>query len=152
MDNKNNVFETLGHSEGSEKEQDPIDLKLVRTGGEGGPLYYLSYGIDGKDVEQKNDGYLDMEKAIEYANKNGGKTMTVEKGHICRDLEKIKPGGFAVMGIIVTAVIAVVIAAVLEQDNTESCQPPEGQHRIRTTVKQEVFLQFIECPVHSFVG
>ena len=45
--------------------------------------------------------------------------MTVEKGHICRDLEKIKPGGFAVMGIIVTAVIAVVIAAVLEQDNTE---------------------------------
>ncbi|KKQ21444.1 MAG: hypothetical protein US45_C0054G0003 [Candidatus Nomurabacteria bacterium GW2011_GWA1_37_20] len=67
MDNKNNVFETLGHSEGSEKEQDPIDLKLVRTGGEGGPLYYLSYGIDGKDVEQKNDGYLDMEKAIEYA-------------------------------------------------------------------------------------
>ncbi len=45
--------------------------------------------------------------------------MTDKKGHILRDLEKVKPGGVTVIGIIVTAVIAVFIAAMLEQDNTE---------------------------------
>ncbi len=45
--------------------------------------------------------------------------MTDEKGHIRRDIEKIKPGGVTVIVIIVTAVIAVFIAAMLEQDNTE---------------------------------
>lgn len=40
--------------------------------------------------------------------------MTDKKGHIRRDLEKVKPGGFAVIGIIVTTMIAVVIASVLE--------------------------------------
>ncbi len=45
--------------------------------------------------------------------------MTDEKGHILRDLENVKPGGVTVIGIIVTAVIAVFIAAMLEQDNTE---------------------------------
>ncbi len=45
--------------------------------------------------------------------------MTDEKSHIRRDLEKIKPGGLTVMGIIVTAMIAVLIAAMLEQDKTE---------------------------------
>ncbi len=45
--------------------------------------------------------------------------MTDEKGHIRRDLEKIKPGGVMVIGIIVTAMIAVFIAAVLERDETE---------------------------------
>ena len=45
--------------------------------------------------------------------------MTDEKGHIRRDLEKINPGGLTVMGIIIMAVIAVVIAVVLEQDETE---------------------------------
>jgi hypothetical protein len=45
--------------------------------------------------------------------------MTDEKGHIRRDLEKVKPGGVTVIGIIVTAVIAVFIAAMLEQDKTE---------------------------------
>jgi len=45
--------------------------------------------------------------------------MTDEKSHILRDLEKVKPGGVTVIGIIVTVVIAVFIAAMLEQDNTE---------------------------------
>ncbi len=45
--------------------------------------------------------------------------MTDGKGHIRRDIEKIKPGGLTVIGIIVTAVIAVFIAAMLEQDKTE---------------------------------
>ncbi len=45
--------------------------------------------------------------------------MTDEKGHIRRDLEKIKPGGLTVTGIIVTAMIAVLIAAMLEQNITE---------------------------------
>ena len=45
--------------------------------------------------------------------------MTDEKGHIRRDLEKINPGGVTVIGIIVTAVIAVFIAAMLERDETE---------------------------------
>jgi hypothetical protein len=45
--------------------------------------------------------------------------MTDEKGHIHRDIEKITPGGFTVMGIIVTAMIAVFIATMLEQNNTE---------------------------------
>ena len=45
--------------------------------------------------------------------------MTDEKGHIRRDLENIKPGGLTAMGIIIMAVIAVVIAVVLEQDETE---------------------------------
>ncbi len=45
--------------------------------------------------------------------------MTDKKGHIRRDLEKINLGGVTVIGIIVTAVIAVFIAAMLKQDNTE---------------------------------
>ncbi|KKM07369.1 hypothetical protein LCGC14_1734590 [marine sediment metagenome] len=45
--------------------------------------------------------------------------MTDEKGHIRRDLENIKLGGVTVVGIIIMAVIAVVIAVVLEQDETE---------------------------------
>ncbi len=45
--------------------------------------------------------------------------MTDEKGHIRRDLEKINPGGLTAMGIIILAVIAVVIAVVLEQDEPE---------------------------------
>jgi hypothetical protein len=42
--------------------------------------------------------------------------MTDEKGHIRRDLEKINPGGVTVIGIIIMAVIAVVIAAMLVRD------------------------------------
>ncbi len=34
--------------------------------------------------------------------------MTDEKGHIRRDLENVKPGGVIAMGIIITAMIAVV--------------------------------------------
>ena len=45
--------------------------------------------------------------------------MKNEKGHIRRDLENIKPGGVMVVGIIIMAVIAVVIAVVLEQDDTK---------------------------------
>ncbi len=45
--------------------------------------------------------------------------MTDKKGHIRRDIENIKPGGTMVVGIIVTAMIAVVIAVVLERDETE---------------------------------
>ena len=45
--------------------------------------------------------------------------MTDKKGHIRRDLENIKPGGAMVIGIIIMAVIAVVIAVVLERDETE---------------------------------
>ena len=39
--------------------------------------------------------------------------MTDKKGHILRDLEKVKSGVVTVRGIIVTAVIAVFIAAML---------------------------------------
>ena len=45
--------------------------------------------------------------------------MTDKKGRIRRDLENIKLGGFMAIGIIVTAMIAVVIAVVLEQDVTK---------------------------------
>ncbi len=45
--------------------------------------------------------------------------MTDEMGHIRRDIENIKLGGVTVVGIIIMAVIAVVIAVVLEQDETE---------------------------------
>ena len=45
--------------------------------------------------------------------------MTDEKGHIRRDIENIKPGGLTAIGIIIMAVIAVVIAVVLERDETE---------------------------------
>ncbi len=45
--------------------------------------------------------------------------MTDEKGNIRRDIENLKPGGLMVMGIIVTAMIAVFIAAVVEQDSTK---------------------------------
>ncbi|MBS1258859.1 MAG: hypothetical protein MAG551_01923 [Candidatus Scalindua arabica] len=45
--------------------------------------------------------------------------MTDKKGRIRRDLEKINRGGVMVLGIIVTAMIAVVIAVVLERDETE---------------------------------
>ncbi len=45
--------------------------------------------------------------------------MTDEKGRIRRDLEKINRGGIMALGIIIIAMIAVVIAAMLEQDDTE---------------------------------
>jgi len=45
--------------------------------------------------------------------------MTDERGHIRRDIEKLKNGRLTVMVIIVTAMIAVLIAAMLEQDKTE---------------------------------
>jgi hypothetical protein len=45
--------------------------------------------------------------------------MTDKKGRIRRDLEKINRGGVMVVGIIIIAMIAVVIAAMLEQDDTE---------------------------------
>ena len=45
--------------------------------------------------------------------------MTDEKGRIRRDLENIKPRGVVALGIIIMAMIAVVIAVVLEQDSTE---------------------------------
>ena len=51
--------------------------------------------------------------------KDRGTIMTDEKGHIRRDIENIKPGGLMAMGIIIMAVIAVVIAVVLEQDETK---------------------------------
>ena len=51
--------------------------------------------------------------------------MTNEKGHVRRDLKKIKPGEFAIMGIVVTAMIAVVIAIVLEQNKTGAEIDPE---------------------------
>jgi hypothetical protein len=51
--------------------------------------------------------------------------MTDEKGHIHRDTEKMRPGGVAIMGIIITAMIAVVIAAVLEYMNTETEIDPQ---------------------------
>ncbi len=46
--------------------------------------------------------------------------MTKEKGYIQRDLKKIRPGGYTVMGIIFTAFLAIIIAAVLERINAES--------------------------------
>jgi hypothetical protein len=51
--------------------------------------------------------------------------MTDEKGHIHRDPEKMRLGGVAIMGIIITAMIAVVIAAVLEYMNTETEIDPQ---------------------------
>ncbi len=45
--------------------------------------------------------------------------MTDEKGHIRRDIEKIKPGELTVLGAIVTAMIAVLIAIVSEQNKAE---------------------------------
>ena len=45
--------------------------------------------------------------------------MTDEKGRIRRDLENIKPGGIMALGIIIIAMIAVVIAAMLEQDDAK---------------------------------
>lgn len=51
--------------------------------------------------------------------------MTDEKGHIQRDTEKIKPGTFAILGIIITAMIGVVIAAVIEHINTDTEIDPQ---------------------------
>src|SRR3989338_3404366 len=51
--------------------------------------------------------------------------MTDKKRHIRLDLEKVKPGGFAVIGIIVTTMIAVVIASVLEHIKTGTEIDPE---------------------------
>ncbi len=38
--------------------------------------------------------------------------MTNEKGHIRRDIEKLKPGEFTILGIVIMAVIAVFIAVI----------------------------------------
>ncbi len=46
--------------------------------------------------------------------------MKYEKGHIRRDIGKLKPGELTVIGIIVTAMIAVVIAVVMEHIKTET--------------------------------
>ena len=51
--------------------------------------------------------------------------MTDEKGHISRDLQKIRPGEYMVMVIIVISTIAIVIAAVLEHINTETEIDPQ---------------------------
>jgi hypothetical protein len=51
--------------------------------------------------------------------------MTNEKGHVHRDSGKVKPGEFVIMGIIVTAMIAVVIAIVLEQNKAGAEIDPE---------------------------
>ena len=51
--------------------------------------------------------------------------MTDENGHIRRDREKMRPGGVAITGIIITAMIAVVFAAVLEYMNTETEIDPQ---------------------------
>ena len=51
--------------------------------------------------------------------------MTDEKEHINREAEKIRPGGIAVIGIIVAAMILVVIAAVFEYMNTETEIDPQ---------------------------
>ena len=45
--------------------------------------------------------------------------MTNEKGHIRRDIEKMSPGELTVLGAIVTAMIAVLIAIVSEQNKSE---------------------------------
>ncbi len=46
--------------------------------------------------------------------------MANEKGNTHRGSEKIRPGAVTIMGMIVTAMIAVVVAAVLEYMDTES--------------------------------
>lgn len=51
--------------------------------------------------------------------------MTDEKGHIRRDMEKIRFGVVLVMGTIVTAIIAIVAAAVLEYMNSETRINPQ---------------------------
>ncbi len=51
--------------------------------------------------------------------------MTDEKGHLHQDLEKIKFGVFAILGIIITAMIAVVIVAIMEHINTEAEIDPQ---------------------------
>ncbi len=45
--------------------------------------------------------------------------MTDEKGHIRRDIEKIKFGELTVLSAVILAVIAVLISLMLEQDKTE---------------------------------
>jgi hypothetical protein len=45
--------------------------------------------------------------------------MTHEKGHIRRDIEKIKFGELTVLSVVIMAVIAVLIALMLEQDKIE---------------------------------
>ncbi len=45
--------------------------------------------------------------------------MTNEKGHIRRDIEKIKFGELTVLSAVILAVIAVLIALMLEQDKIE---------------------------------
>ncbi|MFQ5963804.1 MAG: hypothetical protein ACE5KZ_05925 [Candidatus Scalinduaceae bacterium] len=51
--------------------------------------------------------------------------MTNEKGHIRRDIEKLRPGELTILGAIVTAMIAVVIAVVLEQNKAGTEIDPE---------------------------
>ncbi len=51
--------------------------------------------------------------------------MTEEKEHIHPDVEKIRPGGIAIIGIIVAAMILVVVAAVLEYMSTETEIDPQ---------------------------
>ncbi len=45
--------------------------------------------------------------------------MTYEKGHVRLAIEKMSPGEFTVLGAIVTAMIAVLIAIVSEQNKSE---------------------------------
>ncbi|MHC4269710.1 MAG: hypothetical protein ACYSTS_14750 [Planctomycetota bacterium] len=51
--------------------------------------------------------------------------MTEEKGYIQRDLKKIGLGGYTVIGIIIMATIAIVIAAVLEHINSDTRINPQ---------------------------
>jgi hypothetical protein len=51
--------------------------------------------------------------------------MTDEKKHIAPDVEKIRPGGIVIIGIIVAAMILVVIATVYEYMNTETEIDPQ---------------------------
>ncbi len=51
--------------------------------------------------------------------------MTDENGHTGRDKKKMKSGEYAVLGIIATAMIAVVITAVVEYMNTETEIDPQ---------------------------
>ncbi len=51
--------------------------------------------------------------------------MTEGKGFIQQDLKKIGPGAFAITGIIFTAFLAIIIAAVLEYMNSETNIDPQ---------------------------
>ncbi len=51
--------------------------------------------------------------------------MTEEKGYIQRDLKEISLGGYTVIGIIIMTTIAIVIAAVLENINSDTRINPQ---------------------------